>query len=185
MTTDEMEAAISNLSSWLAFLMHRYDHCRWEPEVVLAWCSFRESNRDVLISLALRGWQPAHALLCDMAALLTAIGDPLPRWLQEYVVVAARAGPACANRGQHPFDNHIRDWAIATLIASACNQYRLRPTRNPTKTNKESGCSITKKALEHLGIHMSEANVAAIWQAQGRLDRADTRRRYAPEAQIL
>ena len=162
---------------WLVWQFHRYDYKKWDPEVALAWCQFRPSNCDVLVSLASCGWQPAHTLLCNMAAILTDVGDPLPPWLQRYVVVTARAGPEPARRGQHPLDNLIRDFTISAAVKSIADRFDLRPTRNPANTTKESGCSIVKQALERAGIHMSEANVAAIWQTHNRLDRIDTLRR--------
>ena len=178
MTADEIEKAIRDVSFSLAWEMHRHHHDYWKPEVALAWCHFRKTNCQVLATLAQLGWQPAHDLLCDMVAFLTAIGDPLPVWLQEYAVIAMRAGPVPARRGQHPLNNFVRDLAISALVQSAANAYRLRPTRNPAKTTKEFGCSIVQKALERLGIYMTETNVVHIWQTQCRLDRADTRRRY-------
>src|SRR5262245_6172931 len=63
-----------------------------------------ESMQQCLVSLARRGWSRAHITLCDMAAFLTEIGDPLPLWLQEYIVLDA-IGSRPGKRGADPWKN--------------------------------------------------------------------------------
>src|ERR1700682_3835416 len=52
-------------------------------------------SHDLLILWANLGWRYARDTLCDFAITFTAQGKPLPLWLQEYVVWAAKDPPKC------------------------------------------------------------------------------------------
>jgi hypothetical protein len=176
MTQEQIQSAIRDASWYMAWRTIHYDVHLSNPEVALFWCCFRKTNRVVLTSLARGGWQPAHLTLCNMAKILTLFGDPLPKWLQEYIVFAAEdGGEQRSQRGQSPLTNLIRDMVISIAVESISQRYLLRPTRNSTTTT-ESGCSIVAKSLELLGMHMSEANVVAIWRTQRRLDLTESLR---------
>jgi hypothetical protein len=168
MPPELVEFAIKDALSYLGRRLVYYKIHLSDAEVALSWCHFRETNRSALVSLARGGWHTAHAILCEMALFLTEVGDPLPLWLQEYVVFSAADGEAKGSkRGQNALTNVARDMAIAMATDFITEMYKLRPTRS-TATNTECGCSIVAKALEGLSIYMSEANVAAIWQRQRR-----------------
>lgn len=176
MTPEQIQSAVRDASWYMAWRTIHYDVHLSDPEVALFWCCFRKTNRVVLTSLARGGWQPAHLTLCNMAKILTSFGDPLPKWLQEYIVFAAEdGGEQRSQRGQNPLTNLIRDIVISIAVKSISQRYLLRPTRNSTTTT-ESGCSIVAKSLELLGMHMSEANVVAIWRTQRRLDLTESLR---------
>src|SRR5262249_13573687 len=105
--------------------------------------------------------------------------EPLPFWLQEYVVCGGEDRPA--KPGTDPATNVVRDALIAEAVdAVTQRQYvlryasstherdffiTLRPTRNKATTHIESGCSIVKKVLaeKEFDWHMTEDNVKAIW----------------------
>ena len=128
--------------------------------------------RDHLISEAMLGDPYRRDILCDFANALTADSKPLPLWLQEYVVFAARHNGHGSHRkrGRDPYVNRHRNDRIATAVNLLADD-GFCPTRN-TVTTTECGCSIVAKALERIGIHMSEANVAAIWRADSVLAQA-------------
>jgi hypothetical protein len=176
-----VELAIREAAFYLNYQAYRYDYNRWEPEVALYWCDFRERNRDVLISMALSGWTPAHALLTEMSLFLTKLGEPLPLWLQEYVVASAHVGGIKPRRGLNPVANAIRDLAIAATVELVAERHRTKHTRS-CGTERESACSIVAQSLSCLGTHMSESRVVSIWQAHERSKRERQRRVDAAES---
>jgi hypothetical protein len=151
----------------LAVALGPLQRLHFHPEVALVRCHFSKSTRKALIGIAQAGWRPAHEILCRMADVLTSFGDPLPGWLQKYVVRAAmdrKAQLLKKRRGCDPATHLVRNIVIAQvtdMIAQSCD---LRPTRNVTATAGECACSIVAKALASLDLHMSEANVARIWR---------------------
>jgi hypothetical protein len=122
-------------------------------------------NRDYLTSEAKLGNPYFRDILFDFASCLTTYGKPLPLWLQDYVVWAAKhGGRSRRQRGRDPYATEHRNQTIASAVLALVEDYGYRPTRN-TATTTECGCSIVAKALEDIGIHMSEGNVVAIWWA--------------------
>ena len=108
-------------------------------------------------------------ILCDFASALTTYGKPPPLWLQKYLVSAVRyAGRPRRERGRDPYASSHRNLTIATAIYMLVEFDGYRPTRN-TATTTECASSIVAKALERIGINMSEANVVAIWRAVDRV----------------
>jgi hypothetical protein len=149
----------------LQFRVRQFETFHSQVELALVWCHTREIHRAGLISLAQAGWLVAHQLLWRMAEFLTKIGDPLPHWLQRYIVGSARDRRPTGRRkrGRDPLSNLFRDIVIAQAVAMVTQAYRLRPTRNAA-TTAECGCSIVRTALAAEGSHMSEATVTSIWR---------------------
>lgn len=141
-----------------------YDRSLNDPVLSLVLCNGRQSSRDAFIAMARDGFQPAHNCLCEMAIFLTEIGDPLPRWLQEYIVSAAMLGSRRRKKGRDPMTYAMRDMVIGQSIAFIADHFGLRATRNAASERTECGCSIVKAALADLGEHKSEAAIAAIWR---------------------
>jgi hypothetical protein len=148
-----------------------------DPILALALCHYRESNRKALIALARAGHPRARASLWSMAQFLTAAGDPLPRWLQEYFFALPRS---TRKRGRDPVANLVRNGVIWQTVNFVAQAYRIRPTRSETNCHRSSACSIVGEALARIGIHMTEANVVAIWQ-RFRADDLLYRRRKAQQ----
>ena len=76
-----------------------------------------------------------------------------------------RLRPARRSRRGKPAQSD-RDAVIMETIKQICRRYGFRPTRNRARTpgrEKESGCSIVAKALNKLGIALTEKAVEAIW----------------------
>lgn len=135
-----------------------------EAEVALVLCHYKEINQRALVSLARSGHAAAHTSLCAMANFLTGIDDPLPLWLQDYVLFAAQVGEGRRERGRDAQENFLRDAAIGQAVAMVTDAFDLRPTRNAA-TSAECGCSIVAEALaRHFNVHMTEANVVSIWR---------------------
>ena len=142
------------------------------------WREFIFRHHEWLISYVHLGWYQGRDILCNLADDLMIEGESLPLWLQKFVVWAAKDGAkARRNRGRNgrkerdPYDKVHRDYSIAMAVRLIVELCGFRPTRNPhtKKTSApECGCSIVVKALEGVGINMSEANVAAIWRATKR-----------------
>ena len=156
MTPEQLESAKEDARFYLVFQSWPNDAI-FGPHVGVASFHFRH-----LVSWALSGRPPAVVILQDTARHIRSIGNSLPLWLQDYFILASETG-ASRKRGRNRLDNVVRDFAIATTVEGIAQRYSLPSTRN-TSTTTESGCSIVTKALQRLGIHMSEANVNAIWR---------------------
>jgi hypothetical protein len=136
-----------------------------EPDFAVALCHVKETNRRALISLARSGCGAAHDSLCGMANFLTALGDPLPLWLQDYVVAAAQMGEPRRSRGRDPWVNFLRDVAIGQAVGMVTDAFRLKATRNEA-TTVECGCSIVAIAINRYAeFDITEANVVKIWRS--------------------
>jgi hypothetical protein len=143
-------------------------------EIALVHCHLHATSRARLLHLARAGWKRAHDTLCGMARFLTTIGDPLPLWLQEYVILDANLlAEQLPNRGVDPWENVERNIVIANAVEDMRWRHGLRATRNRA-TSGECACSVVTKALaKYYGLNMTEANVVAIWHRH--------RPRYRPE----
>jgi hypothetical protein len=137
---------------------------------------------DLLISNARLGSDHAARVLCDFASAPTTQGDP-PPWLLKHLVslvsreqqflasreqVPAKAASKRGRRGRDPYSNEERDLFIGFAVRSVVEGFGYRPTRNVGTAQKrprdERGCSIVCKALQRIGVHMTEWNVASIWR---------------------
>jgi hypothetical protein len=165
MMPDEREKAICTAVFLLGWRSMWIDTYLAEPDVGLVLCHLSEIRRRALIALANDGSASAHHSLCRMAVFLTGIGDPLPPWLQAYVVSAAQRGLSKnSERARRPMVNFLRNVTIGQTVGMVVEWCNLRPRRR-AGAHSESACSIVAAALARLGLHMSEANVASIWQS--------------------
>ena len=165
MTPPQLENAIGyayyayyfRAGSWYEFFTQR--------EFALVLCHTEENLRRKCIALARSGHRGAHELLCGMADFLADItADPLPVWLQKYIVSVAQLREAPKRRGRNPSDDFLRDMAIGRSVEMVTQRFNLRATRNDA-TTAECGCSIVAIALDRYSdFDMSEANVVAIWR---------------------
>jgi hypothetical protein len=111
MTPEEVEEAIGYTQWIITWRTNAYEAYLLDPVIALYWCHTRQVHREALVSLANDGWDVGHVLLCEMATFLTEIGDPLPSWLQEYVVFVARKGRVKrSKRGRDPLANLVRNF---------------------------------------------------------------------------
>ena len=162
MTPPQLENAIGYAAYALFWRAHHFDAYIEEPDFAVALCHVKETNRRALISLARSGCHAAHDSLCGMANLLTALGDPLPLWLQDYVVAIAQIGEPCRARGRDPWANFLRDVAIGQAVEMVTDAFRLKATRNEA-TTAECGCSIVAIAINRYAeFDLTEANVVKI-----------------------
>jgi hypothetical protein len=178
MTEAEIEAAIKDACELLLPVVAYGDLGEWGsyywPARMLIDGDYplddANERRDWLISEALAGSRFAHDALCRVACELTEVDEPLPPWLQRYVVRAAKEGKARAARGRRLRDNLERDKQIAHAAFVIAVRYSLHPTRNVATADcaaTESGCSIVVKAFERLGTALTESAVNRIWNAGG------------------
>jgi hypothetical protein len=125
-----------------------------------------------LIQMAGFGWQEAHVSLCREAERITKSGEVLPLELQEYLVSIAKEGvPFKRSKGGDKFKNFGRDLCINMAIQQMI-ELGFSPTRNAA-TDAESACSIVSAALGDIGIHISEAGVAKVWEKHLKDERED------------
>ena len=166
MTFEIRQQALQHANRILEWRLRTIEDWITEPELALVWCHFSRMERRAVLSMGLAGVPRAHACLCGMAEFLTRIGDPLPSWLQEYVISFVRDAPIRRKRGRSKSTNALRDVSIVQVVAMVTEAHDLQPTRNPT-TCTDCVCSIVSEALAERGIAMTEANVAAIWARAG------------------
>jgi hypothetical protein len=127
---------------------------------------------ETLVAFAKDGWQEAHDALCRRAQELTDQGEALPLDLQQYVVAAAKGFHSPAKGpGASPYRNFGRDLCIKVAIHHLL-ELGFTATRNEA-TEDESACSIVATAMRQIGIEMSEAAVAKVWEKAVREDRLD------------
>jgi hypothetical protein len=81
--------------------------------------------------------------------------------------------------------NLVRDNIIWQAVAMVAQAYGVRPTRNAITKSGASACSIVSQALSRLGIHMTEANVTAIWQQARKDDRLYRRHKRRQALDVL
>jgi hypothetical protein len=148
-----------------------FDLTLTDPEYALALCHLNSTIRTSVLSMARSGQELPHKSLCAMAAILTDLGNPLPAWLQEYLVAVVNRKATVRSRGRNPVANIVRDVAISRAVACVSDGYGLPPTRNAA-TKSACGCSIVAEALAaYCNLHMTEANVTAIWRRGGAAER--------------
>jgi hypothetical protein len=126
-----------------------------------------------LIERAMNGDTDADAALCGIASRLVRLGDPLPKYLRDYISTILKfrfAAPPKRRKGGDPYARDRRNLFIVTILK------RLRgsgvpPTRNRAARDNgtgRSGCSIVAKALSEVGVHIDETGVEKIWAARTR-----------------
>jgi hypothetical protein len=128
------------------------------------------ADPDRLISTVRCGWVRGRDVLCDYAEALMAKGDTLPYWLVEFLVWGTRDGAKARREGcrrsSRAYDNVERDHIIAYTVRYIVDVTGLRPYRNEATRSKEgnlSACKIVARALELIGVGLSEIGVEKIW----------------------
>lgn len=166
MTPSQHQQALTHAIESIKWRLEAIEDWLYDPVELLVWCHFSRIHRQAVLAMGRAGQSRAHSCLCGMAEYLTSIGDPLPSWLQDYVVFFLQHARLPKKRGRSKATNALRDVAIVQTIAMLTNSHDLQPTRNAA-TTLECGCSILSEALLRVGIDMGEANVAAIWSKSG------------------
>jgi hypothetical protein len=82
--------------------------------------------------------------------------------VRENVLPALRLGRSPKQKG--PRSILMRDRCIAAVVTTICQQYELKPYRNPENKHENNGCSVVAKALTRLGIKkMTDRGVMRIY----------------------
>jgi hypothetical protein len=173
----ETEQMVTEASAWVRTILPtlgtRYSREWLETRL-------RQGLRDGVLSLTIkaveaadRGDEIADAALRDVGSelqtLLVQKGDLADGHLQvvAYYQRAGRRPPHKRRRGRPWYDNWIRDLEICFLIALACAQFNLPPTRNRASRRDDSnpsGTSVIVAALKRNGINIDESSVQQhIW----------------------
>jgi hypothetical protein len=106
----------------------------------------------------------------DIASQMTADafarGELPPEWVQTLMTIKlnndldSRAKP----RRRGPVKQMSRDFWVTGAIQKIIAIYRFPATRNRGTRDSESACSIVARALERIGVHLSEEGVEKIWE---------------------
>jgi hypothetical protein len=172
-TVIDEQRAIERVSIWVATLGPRltkkYSREWLETELVSGLREGRLSLAEKAVEAAdKKNDEIADSALREVGAeLQTALvqGRVLaPGHLQivAYFQRAARRAPHKRPRGQRWYDNWVRNINICILVALACVEFGVRPTRNRAarRANKEaSGTSLVVAALGRNGIHLDEGSL--------------------------
>ena len=113
-----------------------------------------------LIAQARNGGE-THEYLLAVAAALVDNDHSLPGPLKEFVIEFLRTAEV-PRRGPGRRPDYSRDNCIAWAVATICIQWKFSPTRNEA-TRGPSAISIVKRALEEVGINLTEAAISKIW----------------------
>jgi hypothetical protein len=113
-----------------------------------------------LIAEAREG-EGAHEYLLAVAAALIDNNYSLPNPLKEFVIEFLR-NPEVPRRGPGRKRNYRRDNFIAWAVAMIFVKWEFSPTRNDA-TRDASAISIVKRALEEIGVNLTEAAISKIW----------------------
>jgi hypothetical protein len=133
----------------------------------------RQGLREGVLTLTIKAVEAAYTgdEIADAALRLVyaemvggAIAERAPGHLQvwSYGQRAVLRAPNQRRQGRQWYDNWIRDLEICFLIALACAQFNLLPTRNREARradSKPSGTSIVVAALARSGIHLDEGSM--------------------------
>ena len=126
---------------------------------------YRKEVGDILVAGA-DGNAFIDKVLCTAASIMLGATGSIPdKRLRTYVcgrLLGDLSSATKRKRGQKKTNNDYRDvvivgWLIAPLLD------RFNATRNAETRHIESACSITQKALAHVGIHMSDKRLENIW----------------------
>jgi hypothetical protein len=168
---------ISYADAWVARIRHTLEKeysCEWLETALRK--GLREGRLLLTIKAveaADKGDEIADAALRDVGAELQMPllqgRDLAPGHLQviAYLQRAARRAPHTRSRAHRWYDDWTRNLHIGFLVAIACREFNLWPTRNreARRANREpSGISVMVAALAKNGIHIDEASVQRhIW----------------------
>jgi hypothetical protein len=121
-----------------------------------------------LVEAVNRGDRDAAVSACEWAYLAVYSQGGIPQALREYVtnLLFEKAEAGRRRRGKHPDEQFSRNFAIMYAVARVA-EHGFDPTR--TQTHRDCACSIVSRALEKIGVHMSEDNVERIWGERFRL----------------
>jgi hypothetical protein len=103
----------------------------------------------------------AHEYLLAVAAALIDNNYSLPDPLKEFTIEFLR-NPEAPRPGPGRKRNYRRDVVIAWVVAGICIQWEFSATRNEA-TSGASAISIVKRALEEVGVNLTEAAIVKIW----------------------
>jgi hypothetical protein len=139
-----------------------FPYLKWQddPGYVKFAASLNAKYRPELVEVPIEDHLQMHA------EYLITLGKPLPVWLQKYLLWRVKenrqfVAPSKRKRGRDPYENLIRDTAIATAAKMAISIVGCRLTRS--REDRVSACSIVVSALKGLGIHfITEASAAQI-----------------------
>jgi hypothetical protein len=171
-TVIDEQRAIERVDTWIATLgpkmTKEYSREFLETELVNGLREGRLTLTIKAVEAADTGDDIADAALREVGAeLQTALvqGQVLaPGHLQiiAYFQRAARRAPHKRPRGHRWHDNWVRNTQICVLVALACVEFGVRPTRNRAarRANRAaSGISLVVAALGRNGIHLDEGSV--------------------------
>jgi hypothetical protein len=135
----------------------------WDP-----YKFYKARKADALIDRAREGDPIAMEATWEIAANFVDAGYVLPEGLRQYIVdllLGSAVITPAKRRGRTHYVNYGRDFQIACVIRHIMDR-GFRPTRN-NATENESACSIVNRALQRLGLHLSEGAVVKIWEKFG------------------
>ena len=136
------------------------------PESFETW---HRIDNDELLDLirSAREAKESREYVLAVAAALIENGDRLPGPLKEFVVEFLR-NPQELNPGpgRKRSDLVQRDNTIGFVVATICLRWKFAATRNEA-TEEACAVSITKKALERVGICLTEGAITKIWDKSG------------------
>jgi hypothetical protein len=120
-------------------------------------------DHDELVDLiaAARDGGETHEYLLAVAAALMNNDHSLPGPLKEFVIEFLRSTEV-PRRGPARKPDYSRDNFIAWAVATICIRWKFSPTRNEA-TKGPSAISIVKRALEEVGVNLTEAAISKIW----------------------
>ena len=168
---------IGHVVAWVARVRHTLmkEYGRENLETML-----RQGLRDGVLVLTIKAVEAADAgdeiadaalrhVGAELQAPLLQGRDLAPGHVQviAYLQRAARRAPHTRPRGHRWHDDWVRNLHIGFLVAIACREFSLSPTRNreARRANREpSGNSVMAAALARNGIHIDEASLQRhIW----------------------
>jgi hypothetical protein len=123
----------------------------------------------IVLDLARARWWPADRAIRDVNAEHARRGLPPMPLLTEF---AARhldgEPPPSLPRGRSKIPNLLSDLALCALIMTLCEDFGLKPTRNPSAP-RPSACSIVARAASEAGLHRGgESAINKIWKRYAR-----------------
>ena len=134
----------------------------------IPWCGTDEEVID-LIKEARDGAEAAQKILLELAAATIERSAGTIRPSQRVVIEFLRdpKKPGRGRAGRKLSDYAARDLFIFLMILQIKTKWKLPATRNEA-TRSASAVSVMQKALEKVGIHLTEAAVTKIWKSVGK-----------------
>jgi hypothetical protein len=168
---------VDDVAAWVERVRHTLmkEHGREQLETML-----RQGLRDGALVLTIKAVEAADAGDEIADAALRHVGAELQMPLLQrrdlapghvqiiaYLQRAARRAPHKRPRGHRWYDDWIRNLHICFLVAIACREFSLSPTRNreARRANRNpSGISVIVAAMVRNGIHIEEKTIQShIW----------------------